>query len=134
MSPIATKTDTKFGFAGLVEASYGAGGVIVPATHGIRITDVADVKRNYSYDGRRPARSPSTAAELALVGTEGPNAEFTVQQEGAGGGAAYSATVVPVNHLLLRLAQYTATLDATVGDESYVYTPADEDNYVSGVL
>jgi hypothetical protein len=134
MSPIATKTDTKFGFAGLVEASYGAGGTIIPATHGIRVTDTPDVKRNYSYDGKRIARSPSTAAELPLSGTEGPNAEFTISQEGAGGGAAYSATVKPVNHLMLQLAQYTPTLSATAGTESYVYAPADEDNYVSGVL
>lgn len=134
MSPIATKTDTKFAFAGLVEATYGAGGTIVPATHGIRVTDTPDVKRNYSYDGRRIARSPSTAAELPLVGSEGPNAEFTVSQEGGGGGAAYSSSVVPVNHLLLRLAQYTPTLTSTAGVEKYVYAPSDEDNYVSGVL
>lgn len=134
MSPIATKTDTKFGFAGLLESSYGAGGTIVPATHGIRIAEVADVARNYSYDGKRLARSPSTAAELALVGTEGPNAEFTIQQEGSGGGAAYSATIKPVPHLMLQLAQYTPTLVTTAGSESYTYAPSDEDNYVSGVL
>src|SRR5215212_1415197 len=125
------KTVTKWGIMAAVQTAVDTPTALVPANHAIRTTEFANVQVKYSYDGARPGKAPGTAARLARVGAEGRYAEFQLKQEGGGGGAAYSATVVPVPHVLLRLSGFDAVLNAGT---SYVYTPADEPNYTFGTI
>jgi hypothetical protein len=129
---MALKTVTKWGTLGALQTAYDTATTLVPATHGLRTTEPLNVQTQYSYDGKRPGKAPGTAARLGLVGPEGRFADATMKQEGAGGGAAYSSSIVPVPHLMLRLAGFGATLTATSGSESYAYAPADEDDYAYG--
>lgn len=120
------KTVTKWAILGALQGVEDVPTVLVPATHGLRTTEFLGVDVKYSYDGKRPGKAPGTAARLGLVGPEGRYAEATMKQEGAGAGAAYSATVLPTPHLMLRMNGF----DAVVADgASVTYTPADEGAY-----
>lgn len=131
---MAIKTVTKWGVLGGVQSAVGTAVAVAAATHGIRTTEPLGVNVQYAYDGKRPGKAPGTAARLGLVGPEGRFADFTMRQEGGGGGAAYSASVVPVPHLMLQLAGFDPALDSTAEAEKYTYTPADEADYAFGTL
>lgn len=131
---LATKTNTKWGVQGKLEATYGTPVALTPATDGLRTIDMLKVVRKYSYDGKRLGKAPGTAARLQMVGGEGRYGEFTLAQEGAGAGVAYSASVVPVPHLMMRMNCWKATVVTTGGSESVTYTPGDESDYASATI
>jgi hypothetical protein len=119
----ATKTNIRWGVLGMIEASYGAGGTLVPATHGIRVHEDPAVTLAHTYDGRRAGKQPATQGAAINVAPSGRSGSLSAVQEVHGGGAAYSTTVLPSLHTLLRIAGMEAAL---VASTSYAYTPSSE--------
>lgn len=128
----AAKTNIRWGLLALVEASYGAGGTLLPASHGVRVYEDPEATVEYDYDGRRNGKQPATAGMALNVPPSARFSNVPVAAEVHGGGAAYSASVVPSIHTLLRLCGMDAAL---VASTSYTYTPSHEANgYASGAL
>lgn len=60
---------------------------------------------------------------IRRVKPSGRSATIPVPMHFRGGGAAYSASVLPSVHTLLKACGFDSTLDATGGSEKYTYTP-----------
>lgn len=119
----ATKTKIRWGMLINAEGSYGAGGTLVAATHGIRVHEDPEPSVEYEYDGRRVGKAPGTAGMVANVAPSSRFSKFAAQHEIHGGGAAYSGSVLPSCHQLLRACGMEATL---VASTSYTYAPSSE--------
>lgn len=128
------RTPHIIGLAGIVEASYNAGGTITPATDGIQLAESFDLQLAYGNDGSRVA-PPGTLGYQKRVAPIGATASATLKIEPKGSGSAYSASVKPVGHVLRRLAGWEAAVTTTGGAEKWVYTPSTDPASVgSGAL
>lgn len=115
----AGKTRNQFALLGKVpESPYGTPLALSATTDGILLADFADVDfSGFIHDGSR-GMAPGGGTRQR-VKPSGRIASLSCPAEGIGGGAAYSASVFPSIHTLLRSAGLEATLDATGGAENY---------------
>lgn len=128
----ATKTKIRWGVLMLAEGSYGGGGTLVAATHGVRVHEEPEPSVEYEYDGKRAGRAPATAGMQLNVAPSSRFSKVALQQEVHGGGSAYSASVLPSAHRMLLAAGMDATL---VASTSYTYAPSNEaTGYGSAVM
>jgi hypothetical protein len=128
----ATKTNVRWGVLLGLEGSYGAGATLNAANDGLRVHEDPAASTEYEYDGRRAGKAPATQAMIPNVAPSNRFSKVSLVQEAHGGGASYSAAVIPSFHRLLRIAGMEAALNAGV---SYTYTPSGEaTGYGSGAL
>lgn len=128
----AAKTNARWGVLAMLEGSYGGGGTLVAADHGVRVYEDPAVDKEFEYDGRRAGKQPATQGMALNVAPSGRFARVPLAHEIHGGGAQYSTTVVPSLHTLLRLCGMDATY---VTDTSYSYAPSPEaTGYASGAV
>jgi hypothetical protein len=125
----AEKLTTIFGAMVKEEASYGVGATFSLAQDGVLLRGPATLARAFVSAGER-GPSPSGMGLLKRAQPMGKTGTVALEVEYAGGGAAYSASVKPNFHRLMRAAGYTATLDSTGASESYTYAPETWDGTV----
>jgi hypothetical protein len=111
-----------YGLLSKLEASYNAGGALSTSTDGVILEELAQLKISYANDGARPA-APGTAGYQQRVAPSGGFADLTAKVAPKGSGSAYSASVTPNIHSLLRACGFDGTLVTTGGSESWTYTP-----------
>lgn len=119
----AAKTNIRWGVLMNTEGSYGAGGTLNAATHGVRVHEDPVATTEYDYDGRRAGKQPATQGMALNVAPSSRFSKVQLAHEVHGGGSQYSPSVVPSLHTLLRLAGMDA---AYITDTSYTYTPSGE--------
>src|SRR4051812_18130209 len=123
-----------YGLTALIEASYNAGGAPSTATDGIQLAELPELVPSYAQDGSR-ASPPATTGSQRRVPPTGKTAALTAKLEPKGAGAAYSASVVPNFHTLLRMAGFDGVGSFTGGSEKWTYTPTPgPTGYGSGVI
>jgi hypothetical protein len=120
--PAPSKFVIGYGLLAKLEASYNAGGSPSTATDGVLLEELAQLKFSYANDGARPA-PPGTAGYQTRVRPSGRAVELTAKVAPKGAGAAYSASVLPNVHALLRASGMDAVINTTGGSESVTYTP-----------
>jgi len=129
------KPITIFGILFDLEGSYGTGnpGTMFVETDGIQLAELPELTPEWANDGARPA-PPGTLGYQRKVAPSGATLTLPIKLEPKGAGAAYSASVVPNIHKLLRAAGFNAALTATGGAEKWTYTLATTlAEFVSGV-
>lgn len=123
-----TKRTRLTGLLARIEAVYGTDIVPVAATDGIQLEehlwssiDVDHLEQNERKDvaGQRMGRHASAQPS-------GRFAKLTITVAVKGAGAAYAAATRPEMDVLLRIAGFEPTVDATVGAETITYVPIDE--------
>src|SRR4051812_21177752 len=110
------------GMTCLVEASYNAGGSPATSTDGVQLAELPQLVPDWANDGAR-AMPPGTTGYQRRVGASGRFATASFKAEPKGAGAAYSASVTPNIHKLLRAAGFDAAVTVTGGSEKWTYTP-----------
>lgn len=120
----APKTAVVYGLLGNVESTYGTLPSLTGASHSIQLAELPDIGDDWGFDGARP-NPPGSAGTQIRVGPAGRIIRpLSLKVEGKGGGAAYSAGVKPRDlSVLLRIAGFSETLDATGGAEKYTFVP-----------
>lgn len=119
----AGKTRNQFALLGKVpESPYGTPLALSAAADGVLAADFCEVDFSaFLNDGTR-GRAPG-GGERTRVKPSGQIGSISVPAEAIGGGAAYSASVVPSIHTLLRSAGLEATGSFGGGTESWKYAP-----------
>jgi hypothetical protein len=97
--------------------------VLAGASDGLDIILEPECNPDYVHNGERRGKSPATHGGRARVGRMARFGACTIGIEPAGAGVAYSASVFPNVHTMMRAAGFLGTLDTTVGDEKWTYTP-----------
>lgn len=120
--PAPQKLNTIYALLAKLEASYNAGGAPSPTTDGILLEERPKLTLAYANDGARPATGLTLGHQRRAKPT-GRTGSFPVKHAAKGAGAAYSASVWPSLHVLLRAAGFDAAVDTTLGAEKYTYTP-----------
>jgi hypothetical protein len=110
-----------FGMRAKLETTYAQGVVLAP-TDAILLAENPIFKIGYAHDGTR-ALPPGTMGFQNRVAPSGRIAEGPLKFEPRGAGAAYSASVLPGVHTLLRAAGLDAVITTTLGLEKVAYTP-----------
>lgn len=129
-----SKLVTIYALLAKLEASYGAGGAPSPTTDGILLEERPKLTLAYANDGARPATGLALGHQRRVKPT-GATVSFSAKHAAKGAGAAYSASVWPSPHVLLRAAGFDAAVDVTGGAEKYTYTPTPgPTGYASAVL
>lgn len=118
----APKLLGRWGLLAKTEAAYGTPATLDPAKDGILVVERPDVTVAYAHDGARSGGAPGTIGGLKRVAKSGRHGTVTLAHEAAGAGAAYSATVFPSPHVLLRGAGFDAAFSTT----KWTYTPTAE--------
>lgn len=118
----ATKLPTIIGLAGIVEASYNAGGAISSSTDGILLAAPATPTLEYLHDGAHQP-PPGMAGYNRRVAPSGRGCSVPFQIEAKGAAAAYSASQKANIDRLLKMAGFDETLVTTGGSESSSYAP-----------
>lgn len=118
------KFNSRWALLAKLEASYRAGGSVSTSTDGIMCPEAPTVVPGYAHDGSRQGKAPGTGGSLKRVARSGRFAEVTIPHEFAGAGAAYSASVFPSMHALLRASRFDAAVDVTGSAEKWTYTPS----------
>lgn len=130
----ATKLPIIIGLVGKVEASYNAGGALSTATDGIQLAGPATPTPEYAFDGGRRG-PPGTGGHQRRLKPHGKACSVPVQHEAKGPGVAYTASVLPSVHTLLRIAGFDAAVDTTATLEKVTYTPTPgQTGFASGVF
>ena len=129
-----TKLAVLLGLLGKAEASYGAGGTLAAATDGILLAELADLDETFIFDGKRAA-PPGTFGTQKRVPPAGSYLEFTAKTEVRGRGAAYGASALHPEHVLMLISGHAATITTTAGAEKIVYAPSSAaSGFASGVF
>lgn len=128
----APKDRNVWGLMLALESVYGTAVALAAATDGVLALEAPDVELAYAHDGSRNGTSPGIGP-LKRVGKSGRNGTVKAVTEAIGGAAAYSASVKPSIHNLLRVCGFGATLDAGLGVEKYTYAQV-ASAYASGTL
>ncbi len=126
------KTLLQYGVQGKIETAYGDGAA--PAsTEGILSLEPPEIDHSYANDGNR-GRAPE-GGNLLRVAKSGLTGQLELQTHAYPGGVAYSASVYPSIHDLLRMCGFDATVDVTGAAESWTYSPISSiSNLESGSL
>lgn len=116
----APKTTNAWGFLGKVESAYGTDSVPVAGTDGILLAEKPDIDPSqYLHDGSRGI-TPGGAPRIR-VAQSGRFRTMKVSAEMIGAGAAYSASVFPSLHTLLRICGLEPTGSFGGGSEKWSY-------------
>lgn len=133
------KTVEVGGLLAKVETTYGTGVVPSPTTDavlmylgdrfGLGVPATLDYKGN-GENGVNPGNiGPKKRSALS-----GRSFAMPIPHQFKGSGAAYSASVFPSMHTLLRLSGFTAAVTVTPGSEKWVYTPHVPGTFDGGTL
>jgi len=118
----SSKTQNQFAFMGKIETAYGTPIALSAAADGILLADFADVDFSaFLNDGAR-GRAPGGGTRQR-VKPSGRVGTISCPFEAIGGGAAYSASVVPSPHVLFRASGLEATGSFGGGVETWKYAP-----------
>lgn len=117
-----TKVIKGFGLTSKLEASYNAGGSLSPSTDGVQMEELATFKITPANDGSRPT-PPGGLGSQRRVAPSAFTGDLTCKVAPKGAGAAYSASVVPNIHTLLRSCGFDGAVTTTGGSEKWEYTP-----------
>ena len=118
----SVKTQNAFALMAKLEATYGTAISLSAAADGVLLADFADVDFSaFLNDGSR-GRAPGGGTRRR-VKPSGRVGSMSLPFEAIGGGAAYSASVVPYAHTLFRASGLEATSSFTGGTEFYKYAP-----------
>lgn len=129
-----TKLAVLLALLGKTEGSYGAGGALTAATDGILLAELADLDETFIFDGKRAA-PPGTFGTQKRVPPAGSYLEFTAKTEVRGRGAAYGASALHPEHVMMLIAGHSAAITTTVGSEKIVYSPSSAaSGFASGVF
>jgi hypothetical protein len=120
--PAASKYTIGYGFLAKLEASYNAGGSLSTSTDGVLLEELMKFKPDYANNGARPM-PPGTSGYQKRVAPSGRFVPFPAKVAPKGAGAAYSSSVTPNIHALLRACGMTATGSFTGGSEKWEYAP-----------
>lgn len=109
------------------EATYGTAVALATTADGIQLqyadrNIAAPFEIGYDFDGDL-GPSVASLATIKRVGQSGRSVKGGLPTRARPGGAAYSASVLPSIHRLLKAAGLDATLDSSGGTEKYTYTP-----------
>lgn len=109
------------------ESSYGTAVALATTADGIQLQFKdrfvgAPLQIGYAFDGNL-GPSVSNLGQVAQVAPSGRSVQGDLPVRSRPGGAAYSASVLPSLHRLLKAAGFDATLTTTAGSEKYTYTP-----------
>jgi hypothetical protein len=110
------------------ESVYGTAVALTTTADGVQMQFAdknaagAPLAINYLFDGDL-GPSVSNLGKTAPVAMSGRSVQGPLPFRSRPGGAAYSASVKPSLHLLLKAAGFDATLVTTGGSESWTYTP-----------
>jgi hypothetical protein len=125
--PTPAKLLQVLGLVAKEEATYGTAIALTPATDGVQLQYKdrhvgAPMNFKYSYDG---SLGPSVGAlgQVKRVSPSGYSIEGDLPTRARPGGAAYSATVLPSIHRMLKAAGFDATVAIGAGVESWTYAP-----------
>lgn len=118
------KQRTKFGLLAKVEAVYGTAETLAAATDGVQLISLPEPNMDeYLYDGSR-GLAPGSGGKLPMSPPSGLGFSSSFEMHPVGGGAAYSASVVPPGvHTLLCSSGLEATGAFGAGTETWTYAP-----------
>jgi hypothetical protein len=119
----ATKLAVLIGLTAKLEASYGAGGALSTATDGVLLSELADLNESFEHDGKREPPA-STMGTQRRVPPKGDFLEFVAKTAPRGLAAAYGASALHPEHVLMRMSGHDAVITSTAGVEKIVYTPS----------
>ncbi len=122
----SAKTLNTYGSLAKVEAVYGVAETLALATDFLLFVERPDVEDAYIHDGSRVGRHPGTSGRPRRVAPSGKEGGFSGMWEGTGAGVAYTAAILPVNHVLMEILGMEAAIDLTVSSEKVTYTPESE--------
>ena len=110
-----------FGARAKIETTYNTSSS--PAnTDAILLSELPDLKVGYANDGARPM-PPGTMGTQLRAAPSGRTGETTLKFEPRGAAAAYSASVLPNIHPIMRACGFDAVVVTTSGLETVTYTP-----------
>lgn len=117
------KSVTIYGTMVELEGSYAGGGTMVGAEDGVELAEEFLAEIDYVNDGVRTPPPGSASANQRRGAPSGRFFTATMPTLLRGRGAAYSGSVFPEVHDLMRASGHAAALDATASAEKYTYTP-----------
>jgi len=114
------------GFLGKEEATYGTAIAVTTTADGIQLQyenrDYPWASIEYAFDGDL-GPSVGNLGTVLRAAQGGQSVKFEAVTRAKGAGAAYSATVVPSIHRLLKAAGFDAASVTTASSEKWTYTP-----------
>jgi len=125
--PAPAKLSQILALLGKEESTYGSAVALSTTADGIQLQfdnrDYPWATLNYAYDGDL-GPSVGNLGTVLRAGKAGRSITYEAPTRAKGGGAAYTASVLPSVHRLLKAAGFDAALTTTTGSEKYVYTPS----------
>lgn len=113
-------------FQGKEEATYGTAVALTTTSDGIQLQfenrDYPWVTLDYAFDGDL-GPSVGNLGTVLRAAKAGQSVKYEAPTRAKGGGAAYSATVVPSIHKLLKISGFDAAVTTTTTVEKWVYSP-----------
>lgn len=124
--PAPAKLSQIAGLLGKEETTYGTAVSLTTTADGIQMQfdnrDMPWVTLNYVYDGDL-GPSVGNLGTVLRSAKAGQSASFEVPTRAKAAGTAYSATVVPSIHRLLKASGFDAASTTTASSEKWTYTP-----------
>lgn len=114
-------------FLGKEETTYGSAVSLATTADGIQLQfenrDYPAITLDYAFDGDL-GPSVGNLGTVLRAAKSGRSFTYEAPTRAKPGGAAYSASVLPSIHRLLKAAGFDAALTTTTGSEKYDYTPS----------
>ncbi len=128
MAPAPAKLLHVIGLLAKEESTYGTAVSLTTTADGVQLqykdrNQAAPVTIDYSFDGDL-GPSVSALGQQLQVSPAGRSVKGDLPTRARPGGAAYSASVQPSIHRLLKASGFDATLTTSVGSEKWTYTPS----------
>jgi len=124
--PAPAKLTQIAGLLGKEETTYGTAVSLTTTADGIQMQfdnrDLPWVTLNYVFDGDL-GPSVGNLGTVLRAAKAGQSASFEVPTRAKAAGTAYSASVVPSIHRLLKAAGFDAAVTTTASSEKWTYTP-----------
>jgi len=124
--PQPAKLVQVLGLLGKEEATYGNAVALTTTADGVQLQfenrDYPWVQLNYTFDGDL-GPSVGNLGTVLRAGKTGRSFTYEAPTRAKGGGAAYTASVVPSIHRLLKASGFDAAVTTTSAAEKWTYTP-----------
>ena len=124
--PAPAKLSQILALLGKEESTYGSAVALSATADGIQLQfenrDYPWMSLAYAYDGDL-GPSVGNLGTVLRAGKAGRSVTYEAPTRAKGGGAAYTASVLPSVHRLLKAAGFDAALTTTSAAEKYTYTP-----------
>lgn len=109
------------------ESTYGTAVSLTTTADGVQLqykdrNQGAPMEHDYAFDGGL-GPSVSNLGQVARVASSGFSVKGDLPTRARPGGTAYSASIFPSIHRLLKAAGFDAALTTSVGSEKWLYTP-----------